>query len=113
MQPVKYFGDCVLSKNAGNARSSGSHGNVYCGGGEDILADAADEALIADQLVWLTAALKMLTPRQLQAVDLHVLQNLDYRTAALRMNVSEGAVRVHVHGALQRLRAGARRADSS
>jgi RNA polymerase sigma-70 factor (ECF subfamily) len=56
------------------------------------------------RLAWMYTAMTALTPRQRQAVDLHILQGLHYSTTAARMSTSEGAVRVHVHAALKRLR---------
>ncbi|MCP4968164.1 MAG: RNA polymerase sigma factor [bacterium] len=51
----------------------------------------------------LAAALANLKPTQRKAVELRVVDELDYRTVATQLGCSEGAARVRVHRALNRL----------
>ncbi len=53
----------------------------------------------------LEAALAQLSVKERNAVQLRIIERLDYRTVAVRLNCSEQAARVRVHRALSRLAA--------
>jgi RNA polymerase sigma factor (sigma-70 family) len=65
---------------------------------------ALDERLLADQLrPHLAAALESLPSEQRAAIELRVIQEIDYRDIAVRLDCSEQAVRIRVCRGLRKL----------
>lgn len=56
------------------------------------------------RVVWLRNALRLLPPKQREAIQLHMVEGRSYREVATAIQSSEGAVRKNTHVAMERLR---------